>query len=122
MKRGIWQVRHSSAGDAVPSRCICIGLKDARLAGRRIANAVTDALGNPVAFFGRSDTGIPRALSVHGLFIVLLPTRMRQVQAEVVESVTSLMESEYVRERLLQAETPAMIIETLREGMQVALD
>ena len=77
---------------------------------------------NPVAFFGRSDTGIPRALSVHGLFIVLLPTRMRHVQAEIVESVTSLMESEYVRERLLQAETPAMIIETLREGTQVALD
>jgi len=56
VKRGIWQVRHSSAGDAVPSRCICIGLKD-----------------------------------VHGLFIVLLPTRMRQVQAEVVEGVTSFM-------------------------------
>jgi hypothetical protein len=49
------------------------------------------------------------------------PTRMRQVQAEVVESVTSLMESEYVRERLLEAETPAMIVETLREG-QVGLD
>ena len=125
MKRGIWQVRHSSAGDAVPSRCICIGLKDARLAGRRIANAVTDALDNPVAFFGRSDTGIPLDTGVervHGLFIVLLPTRMRHVQAEVVEGVTSFMESEYVRERLLQAETPAMIIETLREGMQVALD
>ncbi|HVG55178.1 MAG TPA: hypothetical protein VM846_12155 [Vicinamibacterales bacterium] len=52
---------------------------------------MTDALGNPVAFFGRSDTGIPRALSVHRLFIVLLPTRMRQVQAEVVEGVTSFM-------------------------------
>lgn len=93
--------------------------------GLAIANALTDALDNPVAFFGRSDTGIPLDTGVervHGLFIVLLPTRMRQVQAEVVESVASLMESEYVRERLLQAETPAMIIETLREGMQVAFD
>lgn len=65
------------------------------------------------------DAGVER---VHGLFIVLLPTRMRQAETEVLESVASLMESEYVRERLLQAETPALIMETLREGMQVALD
>jgi hypothetical protein len=32
------------------------------------------------------------------------------------------MESDYLRERLLQAETPTAMLEALREGMQVALD
>jgi hypothetical protein len=34
----------------------------------------------------------------------------------------SLMESDYLRERLLQADKPQMIIDAIREGIQVALD
>jgi tellurite resistance protein TerC len=43
-------------------------------------------------------------------------------RGEIVDSVASLLESEYVREHLLQAENPETIVETLREGVQVALD
>jgi hypothetical protein len=32
------------------------------------------------------------------------------------------MESDYLRERLLQADTPETIIQTLREGIDMALD
>jgi tellurite resistance protein TerC len=92
--------------------------------GLAVAHGVSDALDEPVTFFGRSDSGIPLdgVERVHGLFVVLLPTRMRQAESETVDSVTSLLESEYVRERLLQAESPEAIVETLRAGMQVALD
>jgi mannitol/fructose-specific phosphotransferase system IIA component (Ntr-type) len=92
--------------------------------GLAVAHGVSDALDEPVTFFGRSDSGIPLdgVERVHGLFVVLLPTRMRQAESETVDSVTSLLESEYVRERLLQAESPEAIVETLRTGMQVALD
>jgi hypothetical protein len=47
---------------------------------------------------------------------------MKQAESETVDSVASLLESEYMRERLLQAENPETIVETLREGVQVALD
>jgi mannitol/fructose-specific phosphotransferase system IIA component (Ntr-type) len=47
---------------------------------------------------------------------------MRQTESETIDNVTSLLDSEYVRERLLQAESPEAIVETLRAGMQVALD
>jgi mannitol/fructose-specific phosphotransferase system IIA component (Ntr-type) len=92
--------------------------------GLAVAHGVTDALDEPVTFFGRSDSGIPLdgVERVHGLFVVLLPTRMKQAESETVDGVASLLESEYVRERLLQAETPETIMETLREGIQVALD
>jgi tellurite resistance protein TerC len=93
--------------------------------GLAVAHGVSDAIDHPVTFFGRSDGGIPLGAGVervHGLFVVLLPARMRHAESEVVEGLASLMESEYLRERLLQAETPALIMETMREGMQVALD
>jgi PTS system fructose-specific IIA component len=92
--------------------------------GLAVAHGLSDALDEPVAFFGRSDSGIPLdgVERVHGLFVVLLPGRMQQAESETVDSVTSLLESEYVRERLLQAENPETIVETLREGVQAALD
>lgn len=92
--------------------------------GLAVAHGVSDALDEPVVFFGRSDSGIPLdgVDRVHGLFVVLLPTRLQQAESETVDSVTSLLESEYVRERLLQADSPETIVETLREGVQVALD
>jgi mannitol/fructose-specific phosphotransferase system IIA component (Ntr-type) len=91
--------------------------------GLAVSHGVVETLDRAVTFFARSDGGIPLEASVeriHGLFIVLLPTRMHHVESEVVEGLASLMESEYLRERLLQAETPAAVMETLHEGMQVA--
>src|SRR5687767_8882212 len=92
--------------------------------GLAVAHGVSDALDEPVTFVGRSENGIPLdgVERVHGLFVVLLPMRMQQAESESVDSVVSLLESECVRERLLQAEDPDTIVETLRAGVQVALD
>lgn len=92
--------------------------------GLAVAHGVSDALNEPLAFFGKSDNGIPLdgPERVHGLFVVVLPSAMRQGESQAVDSVASLLESEYVRERLLQAENPETIVEALREGMHVAVD
>lgn len=47
---------------------------------------------------------------------------MRQGESQVVDSVGSLLKSEYVLECLLQAENPETIVEPLRERVQVAVD
>ena len=116
-----WQLparvaRSIAAGERVTSTYVGNGLA--------VAHGVSGALDEPVTFFGRSDGGIPfdGVERVHGLFVVLLPPRMQQAESETVDSVASVLESEYVRERLLQAEDPETIVETLREGVQVALD
>jgi mannitol/fructose-specific phosphotransferase system IIA component (Ntr-type) len=93
--------------------------------GVAIVHAVIDALDQPVSIFVRSDSGVPMD-SGEGraslLFIVLLPPSMVQKEGEIAEGVGSLMESDYLRERLLQADTPETIIQTLREGIDMALD
>ena len=92
--------------------------------GLAVAHGLSDGLDEPVVFFARSDSGISLdgVERVHGLFVVLLPRRMQQAERDTVDNVTSLLESEYVRERLLQAETPEAIVKTMRTGVHVALD
>jgi tellurite resistance protein TerC len=93
--------------------------------GVLLATGVDASLGAPVAMFGRSDTGVPLDAGndrASLLFLVLLPPGLGHSQAEIRDSVSSLMDSDYLRERLLQADKPNMIIDALREGIQVALD
>jgi hypothetical protein len=120
-----------AAGPPLPHR-----IRDAWSAGGRamtqsgLENGVllvtgTDAaLEGPVTLFGRSETGIPVGAGLERaslVFLVLLPPEQAHLQAEIRESVSSLMESDYLRERLLQSEDPVAIVEALREGVQVAL-
>jgi tellurite resistance protein TerC len=91
--------------------------------GLAVSHGTCDAVESAVTFFGRSDGGMALddgAERVHGLFVVLLPTRMQHAESDMVEGIASLMGSDYLRERLLQAETPALVVEAVREGMQVA--
>jgi tellurite resistance protein TerC len=93
--------------------------------GVLLATGVEPSLEAPVALFGRSDTGVPMDASDERaslLFLVLLPSHPSHSQLEIRESISSLMESDYLRERLLQADKPQMIIDAIREGIQVALD
>ena len=130
MDEGIIRAMNVGNGSQLPARVARSVAANGHLTstyvgnGLAVAHGVSDALDEPVTFFGRSDSGIPLdgVERVHGLFVVLLPTRMQQAESETVDSVASLLESEYVRERLLQAENPETIVETLRAGVQVALD
>jgi mannitol/fructose-specific phosphotransferase system IIA component (Ntr-type) len=90
-----------------------------------IATAALPSLERPTAFLGRSDSGIRLDAGndrANLLLVVFVPAGMEHVQGEIRDNVASLMESDYLRERLLQAETPTTMLDAVREGMQVALD
>jgi hypothetical protein len=77
-----------------------------------------------VTLLARSETGIPVGSGLDRaslIFLVLLPPEQFHLQAEIRDSLDSLMESDYLRERLLQSEDASAIVEALREGVQVAL-
>jgi mannitol/fructose-specific phosphotransferase system IIA component (Ntr-type) len=93
--------------------------------GVAIVHAVTEALDQPLSMFVHSDSGIPMDSGVERatlLFIVLLPPSMVLKEGEIAEGVGSLADSDYLRERLLQADKPETIIQTLRAGTDIALD
>src|SRR5262245_13306428 len=81
-------------------------------------------LHNFVLIFARSDVGIP----VHGheerahlLFILLTPVRDPRVQLRLLARVAGLLDSEYVVDRLREAESPAQVLEVLRAADPGAL-
>jgi CBS domain containing-hemolysin-like protein len=92
--------------------------------GLAAPHARIEQLRDFVLIFARSDPGIP----VHGhedrahlLFILLTPTRDPRVQLRLLARVAGLLESEYVVDRLRQAESPAQVLEVLRAADPGAL-
>ena len=47
---------------------------------------------------------------------------MARIQPRLLADITGLIESEYVTQRLKNAERPKEIIETIRDGQQIVLD
>lgn len=82
-----------------------------------IPHARLEGLDKPVLLFARSDAGIPikgRDDKAHFLFILLTPTGAPRVQVRLLARVCGLIDSEYVVERLLRAETHAAVVEAIR--------
>jgi tellurite resistance protein TerC len=92
-----------------------IGLPHARLAG----------LPRPFLMILRSAAGVrcaETAERAHLLFVLLTPNGQPRVHQRLLSMIARVLhESDYVRERLLTAETPAEVIEILRTGEQAAL-
>jgi mannitol/fructose-specific phosphotransferase system IIA component (Ntr-type) len=74
----------------------------------------------------RSPAGIPFEGSQEKaqlLFVVLTPAGQPRVHQRLVSIIATLLhESEYVRERLLTADTAEEVLEVIRTGEQAVLD
>lgn len=93
--------------------------------GLAIPHGRLDGLERPILAFGRAPNGIPIDGSderVEMLFLLLTPTRMARVQPRLLADIVGLLESDYVKERLLSATTPGEVIEVVRAGQQIVLD
>ncbi len=115
------------------------------LPGARIANAVVerergmptllarglaapharlDEIREFVLVFARSEEGIPvpgRDERAHLLFIMVTPGRDPRVQLRLLARVAGLLDSEYVVDRLREAETADQVVEVLRAADPGAL-
>ena len=56
------------------------------------------------------------------LFVLLTPAGMPRVHQRLQARIAQLLLSEYILDRLLEAETPDALYEILRVGEQAALD
>ncbi|HZE96476.1 MAG TPA: CNNM domain-containing protein [Planctomycetota bacterium] len=85
--------------------------------GLAIPHARLEAIERPVILFGRSDAGIPvkgREDKAQLVFILLTPSGSPRVQVRLLARICGLIDSEYVVERLLKAETHAAVVEAIR--------
>lgn len=94
-----------------------VAMPHARLAG----------LEKPVMIFARSEKGVPvegnAKEKAHLFFILLTPAGQPRIHQRMQARIAAILEnSEYVVDRLREAETPAEILETIRTGEQAAID
>jgi CBS domain containing-hemolysin-like protein len=78
-----------------------------------------------VLVFARSDDGIPvpgRDERAHLLFIMVTPARDPRVQLRLLARIAGLLDSDYVVERLREAESQSQVVEVLRAADPGALD
>jgi CBS domain containing-hemolysin-like protein len=87
----------------------------------RLAN-----LRKPFVMILRSIRGIPSPGTnelAHLLFVLLTPAGMPRVHLRLQSTIAALLhESEFVKDRLMTADTPDEILEAIRAGEQAALD
>lgn len=111
-------LRGAASGDRLPATYLGqgIGMPHARVAG----------LALPFLMILRSPEGIPFEGSQEKaqlLFVVLTPAGQPRVHQRLVSIIATLLhESEYVRERLLTADTAEQVLEVIRTGEQAVLD
>ena len=88
--------------------------------GVAIPHARLPGLKSPIVALGRSVAGVrfdPRREDVARLvFLILTPEEQPRTHVQVLARVAGLVESAFVRERLLAAETPAETIEIIRSS------
>ena len=93
-----------------------VGMPHARIAGLR----------KPFLMILRSDQGVPCGASADKatlLFVLLTPAGQARVHQRLQSTIATLLhESEYVKNRLLTAETAEEVLEAIRAGEQAALD
>jgi CBS domain containing-hemolysin-like protein len=79
---------------------------------------------DPVLIFARSDPGVTvpgRDERAHLLFVLLTPMRNPRAQLRLLARVAGLLDSEYVVDRLREAESAALVLEVIRAADPVAL-
>jgi len=112
------QLVRGEAGDRLPATYLGrgIGLPHARVAG----------LTRPFVMILRSRSGIPFEGTQergHLLFVLLTPAGQPRVHQSLQTIIATLLhESEYVRERLLTADSAEEVLEVIRTGEQAVLD
>jgi CBS domain containing-hemolysin-like protein len=92
--------------------------------GLAAPHARLDDLRDFVLVFARSDGGVSiagREERAHLLFILVTPGRDPRVQLRLLARVAGLLDSEYVVERLREADSPAQVVEVLKEADPMAL-
>jgi CBS domain containing-hemolysin-like protein len=94
--------------------------------GIALPHARLSGLTKPFVMVLRSPTGVPCQGTTERarlLLVLLTPAGQPRVHQRLQSIIaTMLNESEYVKERLLTAETPAEVLEVLRTGEQAVLD
>jgi CBS domain containing-hemolysin-like protein/mannitol/fructose-specific phosphotransferase system IIA component len=95
-------------------------------AGIGLPHARVTGLAKPVLLLLRSEKGVPFEGTTelgHLLFVLFTPAGQARVHQRLLSIIATLLhESEYVRERLLTAETVDEVIEVIRTGEQAVLD
>jgi CBS domain containing-hemolysin-like protein len=92
--------------------------------GLAAPHARFDELRDFILVFARSDGGVSiagREERAHLLFILITPGRDPRVQLRLLARVAGLLDSEYVVERLQQADSAEQVVEVLREADPMAL-
>lgn len=86
-----------------------------------VVHAVFEGLGNPTVAFARSLEGVDLGGNRRAelLFLALCLKHGQKTELRLVASIERLIESDYLRNRLRQADTPEEVIETIRTGEQV---
>jgi tellurite resistance protein TerC len=77
----------------------------------------------PNLLFGRSESGVSipdRDERVHFIFVLLLPPGAASMQQVFATAISASVESEYVRERLMNTSDPSEIVEVISDGLCVA--
>ena len=93
--------------------------------GVALPHARLEGLGEPVLILVRLKHGIPtRKVSEQAklLFVLLTPAGMPRVHQRLQARIAQLLLSEYILDRVLEAETADELYEVLRVGEQAALD
>ncbi|HEX7900876.1 MAG TPA: CNNM domain-containing protein [Planctomycetota bacterium] len=89
-----------------------------------VPHARLEGLEKPAIVFARSTPGIPvkgREDKAHLLFILLTPAGQPRMQVRLLARVAAIIGSEYVGERLRQADSKAAVVEVVRAAEQVTL-
>lgn len=93
--------------------------------GLAVPHARVDGLKAPLVIFARSANGIyfgPKTEDrAHLLFILLTPAATPRAQVRLLSRIASLRESDYVWERLQNAESAAEVLDAMHSGEEIAI-
>ena len=87
-----------------------------------VLHARLAGLEHPIAFFARADQGVELGLAnqhAEIFLVAICPSNYPKLEASLLASITTLIESDYLVNRLRKAESPEEVIETIRAGEQV---
>jgi mannitol/fructose-specific phosphotransferase system IIA component (Ntr-type) len=93
--------------------------------GLAVPHGRLDGIERPVLAFARCAEGVPLADSSERaelFFLLLTPTGMARIQPRLLADIVGLIDSDYVTDRLRNAQTPEQICEAVRAGQQIVLD
>jgi hypothetical protein len=85
--------------------------------------AVSSAMRQPHLLFGqsRSDVSLPgHDDRVHLIFVLLLPAGAARLEQTFTAAIAGSIESDYLRERLMNTSNPGEVIEVMTDGLYVA--